>query len=136
MKKSRLVFLSNSMWTSMGLFLVLSLPCDSSFASRDCTQGPDCAQLNDAIRQIKDAKSKRHQDVHQYGKDSSQVKNDDLVLAQAIQKDHELRSERRQSEQGNQRHHSQHHSRKKVQSRVKQTGAHGGGSSEMDLTPM
>ena len=92
----------------LSALIAANVQCDFSFASKDCTQGPDCEQLNESIKQIKDAKSKRHQDVHQYGKDSSQVKNDDSVLTQAIQKDHELRAERKQAAQASGKRHSNH----------------------------
>jgi hypothetical protein len=108
MKQFPVLFLS----TFAATFLVTAIQCNPSFASRDCTQGPDCEQLNQTIKQIKDAKGKRHQDVRQYGKDSPQVKNDDLVLTQAVQKDHELRSDRKTAEQSSaSHHHSQHHSK-------------------------
>jgi len=100
MKSSILIFLST--------LVAANAQCGLSFASRDCTQGPDCEQLNESIKQIKDAKSKRHQDVHQYGKDSSQVKNDDLVLTQAVQKDHELRADRKQATQASGKRHGKH----------------------------
>jgi hypothetical protein len=139
MKPISVLFLS----TFAATFLATAVQCHLSFASRDCTQGPDCDQLNQTIKRVKDAKNKRHQDVRQYGKDSSQVKNDDLVLTQAIQKDHELRSDRKNAEKPSGKHHrSQHHSNHPATS--PQAGKHGAtprgntaqNESSIDLTPL
>jgi hypothetical protein len=127
MKSSVLIFLST--------LVAANVQCGLSFASRDCTQGPDCEQLNESIKQIKDVKSKRHQDVRQYGKDSSQVKNDDLVLTQAVQKDHELRADRKQAVQSSGKHHGKHRQSKPHQKSVTKPVAKSTGSqSPINLT--
>jgi hypothetical protein len=126
MKSFILIFLST--------LLAANVQCGLSFASRDCTQGPDCEQLNESIKQIKDAKSKRHQDVHQYGKDSSQVKNDDLILTQAVQKDHELRADRKQAVQASGKHHAKHTVKHQAQRRSKPHPKSAGSQSPVNLT--
>jgi hypothetical protein len=126
MKSLVLIFLST--------LIAVNVQCGLSFASRDCTQGPDCEQLNESIKQIKDAKSKRHQDVHQYGKDSSQVKNDDLLLTQAVQKDHELRADRKQAVQSSGKHHGKHASKHQSKPHPKPVVKSTGSQSLINLT--
>ncbi len=66
-----------------------------ALASRPCQTGPECQQLQSAINALKELKAKRHQDVVQYGRDSTEVKQDDQAIQDATSKDHEIRSERR-----------------------------------------
>ena len=77
----------------LGLCLIVFT--SSAHASRECTQGPDCPGIRAEISEIKALKEKRHEDVLEFGRESTQVKEDDQSLIRAQDEDRKLRAERK-----------------------------------------
>ena len=90
--------MTNLKWIPLFLAAGFLFSPGHGHASPICQRGPECEQIRESVARIKDLKVKRHEDVRQFGRDSSEVKQDDQSLTEAMGQDHELRADRKSSE--------------------------------------
>ena len=78
----------------LSTLVVVNLFAANVFASPVCTSGPECPELQNVIDQIKTLKEKRHEDVKNFGRNSSEVKADDQAISRAMLQDKDFRDAR------------------------------------------